>query len=295
MPGTCAGTSCSGISTWARPAQCASYNYAQALHGVRSDLAAVLGTSFAPPMTALAIINQGVRYVELGACVFHHRHHRGDLRLHGHRCRCGGNRQDPVRRLRGPLPGLAGRGPAEKALTVGVPMQIKLLSIAAAVAFAFAGAAAQAQSTMTDKPRVGERADRTADAKPSVDRKARKAEEDRIEADYKAEKAKCGPMKGHEKEICDAEAKGKENVAKAEMRAKYDPSPANERKVSEAKAEHEYKVAKEKCDVAKGKEENACEKEAKAKYDRAKADIKAKSASTERRAATGSTSTERTK
>ena len=54
-------------------------------------------------------------------------------------------------------------------------------------------------------------------------------------------------------------------------------------------------MTKEKCDVAKGKEESACEKEAKAKYDRAKADIKAKYASNERRAATGSTSTERTK
>jgi hypothetical protein len=147
---------------------------------------------------------------------------------------------------------------------------------------------------MSDKPRVGERADRTADAKPGVDRNARKAEEDRIEADYKADKAKCGSMKGNEKEACEADAKGKENVAKAELRAKYDPSPANERKVAEAKAEHEYKVAKEKCDAAKGKEESACEKEAKAKYERAKADIKARTASTERRAVTGST-TERTK
>ena len=163
-------------------------------------------------------------------------------------------------------------------------MQIKLLSIAAAMALACAGAV-QAQSTTTP----GARADGGKDAKPSVDRKARKAEEDRIEADYKAAKAKCGPMKGHEKEVCEADAKGKENVAKAELKAKYEPSATNQRKVEEAKAEHEYKVAKEKCDVQKGKEESACEKEAKAKYERAKADIKAKHASSERKAATGST------
>ena len=42
--------------------------------------------------------------------------------------------------------------------------------------------------------------------------------------------------------------------------------------------------------MAKGKEESACEKEAKAKYERAKADIKARFASKERKAATGSTS-----
>jgi len=160
------------------------------------------------------------------------------------------------------------------------------------VAFAFAGAAAQAQTTMSDKPRVGARADGTSEVK--VDRKARKAEEDRIEADYKAGKAKCGSMKGHEKEVCEADAKGKEKVAKAQLEQKYEPSAAHERKISEAKAEHEYNVAKEKCDVMKGKEESACEKEAKAKYERAKADIKAKIATTERRAVSGST-TERTK
>jgi len=170
-------------------------------------------------------------------------------------------------------------------------MQLKLLSITAAVLLAFAGTAAQAQSTSSN---VGARADGGKETKPAVDRKARKAEEDRIEADYKAAKAKCSPMKSHEKEACEADAKGKENVAKAELKAKYDPTPANQRKVEEAKAEHEYKVAKEKCDAAKGKEEKACEKEAKAKYDRAKADIKAQHASADRKAATGS-STERTK
>ena len=160
-------------------------------------------------------------------------------------------------------------------------MQLKLLSIAAALALALGTAQAQTSST------PGARADGTRDAKPSVDRKARKAEEDKVEADYKAAKAKCGSMKGNEKEVCEADAKGHEQVAKAELRAKYDPSESNKRKVDEAKAEHEYKVAKEKCDAQKGKEENACEKEAKAKYDRAKADIKAKHASAEKRAAQG--------
>jgi hypothetical protein len=161
-------------------------------------------------------------------------------------------------------------------------MRIQLLTIAAAVALAFGGVA-QAQTTTP-----GARADGTADAKPKVDRKARKAEEDKIEADYKADKAKCSSMKGNEQEACEADAKGKEQVAKAELKAKYDPSPANQSKVAEAKAEHEYKVAKEKCDASKGKEESACEKEAKAKYDRAKADIKAKHAAGDKqRAAQG--------
>lgn len=155
-------------------------------------------------------------------------------------------------------------------------MHIKLLSIVAAVTLAFAGAA-QAQ-TATTAP----------GSKPSVDRKVKKADHDRIEADYKAAKAKCSTLKGNGKEVCEADAKGKENVAKAELENKYEPSEGHARKVDEAKAEHEYKVSKEKCDAAKGKEESACEKEAKAKYERAKADIKAKHASSERKAATGS-------
>jgi hypothetical protein len=148
------------------------------------------------------------------------------------------------------------------------------------VALAFAGAA-QAQSTTTGAQ----------DHKPSVDRKARKAEEDRINAEYKADKAKCKDMKGNEKDACEADAKGKEKVAKAEAKAKYDPTPANQRKVEEAKAEHQYKVAKEKCDAQKGKEESACEKDAKAQYDKAKADIKQKHASdsSKGKSATGST------
>ena len=157
----------------------------------------------------------------------------------------------------------------------------KLLSIAVALAFAgSAWAQSGPAAPYTDKPRVGARADGTADVKPSVDRKARKAEHDRIEADYKAAKAKCSPMKGHEKEVCEADAKGKEKVAKAELDAKTNPSEHNQRKVKEAKAEADYDVAKEKCDDMKGKEKSACEKEAKAQHERAKAEFKSdKSAS----------------
>ena len=88
-------------------------------------------------------------------------------------------------------------------------MQMKLLSAAAALAVAFAGSA-YAQST----PSTGKRNAET----PKVDRKAKNAEEERIEADAKAAKAKCEPMKGNEKDLCQAEAKAKEKVAKAERR-----------------------------------------------------------------------------
>jgi hypothetical protein len=143
--------------------------------------------------------------------------------------------------------------------------------MAAAVALALGMTAAQAQTTTQPRSTV----DKAMDKPAGGDRKAKKADEDRIEAEYKAAKAKCDAIKEkNEKEVCEADAKGKMKVAKAELEQKYEPSVAHERKVQEEKAEAEYKVAKEKCDAMKGKEESACEKEAKAKYEAAKADIR---------------------
>src|SRR3954454_15139314 len=102
-------------------------------------------------------------------------------------------------------------------------MQARVISIAAALALAFS----------------------TAALAQSAEREEKKAEHDRIEADYKAAKAKCSVMKGNEKDVCEADAKGKENVAKAELDAKYNNTPRAQRKVDEAKADHEYQVAKE--------------------------------------------------
>jgi len=157
-------------------------------------------------------------------------------------------------------------------------MTLKLCSIAAALALAFA-TGAQAQSTMSKD---------TAKPSSSADRKVKNAEEDRIEADYKAAKAKCEPMKGNQKDVCEKEAKAHEKVAKAELDAKKDPSPRNQRKVAEAKAAGEYDVAKEKCDDLKGNEKDACQKQAKAKHEQAQADIKKQYA--QRSASTGSSS-----
>src|SRR4051812_41920706 len=271
------GTSCSKSATSAYRAHIVLTSTAQRLqdHGhVRSARGRDVGTRFAPSLPASPIHSfEGVRHAELGVSVFHHRHHRGGVRLHWHRSRCGGNRQDPVRRLCRPFPGLAGRGPVEKTLSQPTKepyMQIKLLSIAAAVALAFAGAA-QAQTSNDTKARANTRTE------AKVDHKAKKADEDRIEADAKAAKAKCGSMKGNEKDICQAEAKANEKTAKAELEQKYEPSDRHARKVEEVKAEGKYEMAKEKCESNKDGVHD-CKKQAKAEYDKEKADIKAKHA-----------------
>ena len=97
-------------------------------------------------------------------------------------------------------------------------MQMKLLSAAAALAVAFAGSA-YAQST----PSTGKRNAET----PKVDRKAKNAEEERIEADAMAAKAKCEPMKGNEKDLCQAEAKAFVNSFVAAVHSSLTPLPTH--------------------------------------------------------------------
>src|SRR5919107_1167604 len=102
-----------------------------------------------------------------------------------------------------------------------------------------------------------------------------KSEKQRIEQDAKAAREKCKDMKGNAKDVCMAEAKGQEKVAKAELELKHKDTPKNRYDVAAAKADAEYNVAKEKCDDMKGKEKDACQKDAKAARDNAKKQAKA--------------------
>lgn len=86
----------------------------------------------------------------------------------------------------------------------------------------------------------------------------------RIEADYKAAKAACGSLSGNANDICKAEAKGKSNIAEAELEATYKPSLDNIYKARVAKADASYAVAKQKCDDKSGNDKDVCLKEAKA-------------------------------
>ncbi|MDM0074193.1 hypothetical protein QTH90_07370 [Variovorax sp. J2P1-59] len=102
-----------------------------------------------------------------------------------------------------------------------------------------------------------------------------KVAKEKIEADYKVDKAKCDTLKDNAKDVCDKEAKGKENVAKAELEQQYKPSESHARNVKEEQVKANYEVAKEKCDDLKGDAKNACEKQAKADEAKGKAEIKA--------------------
>ena len=99
-----------------------------------------------------------------------------------------------------------------------------------------------------------------------------KAAKDQISAKYKEDKAACKAMTGNAKDICMEEAKGREKVAKAELEARYDPTPAHDKDLRMAKAKADYEVAKEKCDDQQGNAKDVCRKQAKASYTSAKAD-----------------------
>jgi hypothetical protein len=94
----------------------------------------------------------------------------------------------------------------------GTTMKTKLLMLTAVMSCAFAGQAM------------------------ALTKEEYKAQGDRISADYKAGRDKCGTLKDNAKDICVAEAKGAEKIAKAELEAQYKPSPRNDEKLLSPRA-----------------------------------------------------------
>ena len=119
-----------------------------------------------------------------------------------------------------------------------------------------------------------------------------KASTDSIVAEFKTAKANCDSLSANAKDVCMAEAKGKEKVAKAELEARYKPSEKTRYQARVAQADADYSVAKEKCDDKAGNEKDVCVKEAKAAATRAKADAKAQMKVTEANQAAKETSSE---
>jgi hypothetical protein len=94
------------------------------------------------------------------------------------------------------------------------------------------------------------------------------------EAQYKMDKDACSSRSGNAKDICLAEANGKEKVAKADAEAAYKNTPKEREDARVTRAEATYNVAKEKCDDLAGNSKDVCVKEANAVLVKAKADAK---------------------
>ena len=94
------------------------------------------------------------------------------------------------------------------------------------------------------------------------------------DAQYKIDKDACSSLSGNAKDICVAEAKGKDDIAKAEAAAAYENTPKARETARVAHAQANYNVSIEKCDDLAGNRKDVCVKEAKAELVKGKADAK---------------------
>ena len=101
-----------------------------------------------------------------------------------------------------------------------------------------------------------------------------KRENDRISADFKTQKQACDSRSGNAKDICMAEAKGNEKVAKANVEARDKGTAKARQDALVARADANYDVAKERCDDFAGNTKDVCLKDAKAVLVKATADAK---------------------
>jgi len=102
-----------------------------------------------------------------------------------------------------------------------------------------------------------------------------KSSKDVIEADYNAKKESCKSLAGNARDICQAEAKGIERVALADLEVAYKPGDKSRHEAQEARISASYAIATEKCDDMSGNPKDVCIKEAKAVKVAAQADAKA--------------------
>lgn len=101
-----------------------------------------------------------------------------------------------------------------------------------------------------------------------------KIAQDKISVDTKSAKIACDALSGNPKDICMAQAKGGEKIAKAELQASYKPSAKTRNEIRVVKARANYAVAREQCDEMTGNAKDVCVKEAKAAQVTALADAK---------------------
>lgn len=106
-------------------------------------------------------------------------------------------------------------------------------------------------------------------SKDSYDAAVRNAENQ-----YRLDREACNARSGNAKDICVAEASGKEKVAKADAEAAYRVTPKAREDARVTRAEAVYAVSKEKCDDLAGNPKDVCVREADAALTKVKADAK---------------------
>ena len=117
-------------------------------------------------------------------------------------------------------------------------------------------------------------ASKTALMPAPISKESYNAAKQSADAQYKVDKDACASLSGNAKDICVAEAKGKDNVARADAQAAYENTPKARETARVARAQAIYDVAREKCDDQAGNRKDVCVKEAKAELVKGKANAK---------------------
>ena len=144
----------------------------------------------------------------------------------------------------------------------GICMSKLLMAMFVNVGLGFAGAGFAQTNSPTNSP--------TPISKANYDQAVKDAD-----AQYKVAKQTCSSLSGNGKDVCLAEAQGKNRVAKADAEAAYKNTTKAREAARVAHAQATYNVAIEKCDDLAGNPKDVCKKEAKAELVKGKADAKA--------------------
>lgn len=103
-----------------------------------------------------------------------------------------------------------------------------------------------------------------------------RAETNRIAAQYSTAMAHCQTLQGNDKQVCVEDAKGSQRVAQAERDAKLLGDADHNYQVRIARADADYRVAKERCNEMRGDAVGICKIDAQAAYLKAQQDAQVK-------------------
>jgi hypothetical protein len=140
-------------------------------------------------------------------------------------------------------------------------MSKPMIAMFVSVGLGFAGAGLAQTSSPATNP--------TPISKANYDQAVKDAD-----AQYKVAKQACSSLSGNGKDICLAESKGRNSVAKADAEAAYKHTPKAREAARVAHAQAIYDAAVEKCDDLAGNTKDVCVKEAKAELVKGKSNAK---------------------
>ena len=122
----------------------------------------------------------------------------------------------------------------------------------------------------------------TAAASASPQKDEHRRDHKRAQAAYRLEWDSCRKLQDRARDVCKVQARGRFQVAKAEIDEKFKRSPANQDRVKDAKADASYRLALEKCGDLSGNAKDVCKADAKATSVAARGEVRLTRASVDR-------------